>query len=53
MKSKTAYAIVDKKNPKIDIYDIYSDKNVLCAKGEKIIKVVISEYKEVKKKKNA
>lgn len=46
MKSITAYAIVDKKNPVIKIKDIYDTKDVVLLDTEKIIKITISEKKD-------
>jgi len=40
-----AWAVVDKKNPKIDVMDIFKDKDIKCAKSEKIIRVEIKESK--------
>lgn len=49
MKTKLAWAIVDKKEPRILLEDIYQDKiGILIAKNEKFIRV---EIKEVVKKK--
>lgn len=50
MKTKLAWAIVDKKEPRIQIEDIYQDKNgIIITKEEKFIRVEIKEV--IKKKK--
>jgi len=42
---KYAWAIINKKKPIINIYEIYpSKKDVKLVKGEKFIRVCISEY---------
>jgi len=43
MRAKKAWAIVNKKEPKIDIYQIYDTKDVELSKGEKFIRVEIKE----------
>ena len=42
VKPISAYAVVKKKNPKINIFDIYSDKEIEIDKSEKIIKITIT-----------
>lgn len=48
MKSIKAWAVVSKIKPKINTNDIFSDKNVVLTRHEKLIRVIISEV--VKKK---
>lgn len=43
MKDLIAYCIVNKKNPKLRLLELYEDKDVKIEKTEKIIKVLISE----------
>jgi hypothetical protein len=46
MKPIKAYAVV--KDNKLDAMEIYEDKEVLLDKNEKIIKVMIVPYEDVK-----
>lgn len=43
MKSKLAYAVVDKEKPVIRLNDIFDSKDVKVTKSEKIIKIEIKE----------
>lgn len=45
MRTIKAYAIVKKKNPKLEVREIYEDKHVFLNKDEKIIVVEIKEKK--------
>lgn len=45
MKKIKAYAIVNKKKPKLKVSEIYEDKHVFLNKDEKIIIVEIKEIK--------
>lgn len=42
IKSLKAFAIVNKKKPKLNIMEIYGHKNLVLAKDEMIVKVLIS-----------
>lgn len=43
MKILKAYAIVKKKNPRINLLDIYENKDIKVEKNERLIKVMIKE----------
>lgn len=45
-KSKRAWAVVKKKNPVINVNDIFPDKEVSILEDEKLIKVEIKEIEK-------
>jgi hypothetical protein len=45
-RSIKAYAIVNKKEPVISVFEIYKSKDIMCMKHEKIIRVEIKEIEK-------
>lgn len=46
MRTKRAWAIVDKKNPQFNIYEIYADRDVVILASERFVRIEIKEVSE-------